>query len=192
MTEPEEDRIMRGIADAYGRPAPIDPAARDRLDRAIERERAPRRRAAWSWTGSWRLHPALAAATLLATLAGGIVIGRFAMAPAPPATGPPAPPAAGPPVSGTTTRVIEFVLVAPHASSVVVVGDFNDWDAKATPMRRAPDGESWTVTLPVPEGLHAYAFVVDGTRWVADPVAPLAPGDGFGFRNSILVVGGRG
>jgi hypothetical protein len=35
-----------------------------------------------------------------------------------------------------------------------------------------------------------YAFIVDGDRWVADPAAPMAPEDGFGIRNSVIVVGG--
>lgn len=187
MNEPEDDRVARAVADAYRRDPPLDPAARERLDRALALEPLPRRRGGFLWAAPWRLQPALAVAALLVTLAGGIVIGRLAR---PPVAPPPAPEVVAP-SAATTTRVIEFVLVAPHASSVALVGDFNDWDAQAAPMRRAPDGESWTVSVPVPEGLHAYAFVVDGTRWMADPVAPLAPGDGFGVRNSVVVVGVR-
>jgi 1,4-alpha-glucan branching enzyme len=88
-------------------------------------------------------------------------------------------------------RVVEFVLVAPGASSVAVVGDFNDWDAGASPMRRAADGETWSATVPLTAGHHTYAFVVDGTRWLADPVAPLASGDGFGTPSSVILVGDR-
>ena len=87
-----------------------------------------------------------------------------------------------------TVRLVRFVLVAPEAGRVSLVGDFNAWDAARTPMRAAGDGV-WTVELPVGAGRHLYAFVVDGTRWVADPTAPLAPEDDFGARNSVLVVG---
>jgi hypothetical protein len=180
MNAPDDRRLVERVAREYAREAPIDPAARARLDEAIARERPPRRRVVGF--PSWRVHPALAAAALLATLGGGIVIGRAWRSPAPAPSQRPA---------ATADRVVQFVLVAPSASSVALVGDFNDWDAAATPMRRAPDGESWTVSLPVPDGLHAYAFVVDGSHWMADPVAPLAPGDGFGFRSSVLLVGAR-
>jgi len=45
----------------------------------------------------------------------------------------------------------------------------------------------WSVTLPLSVGRHLYAFVVD-SQWIADPHAPLAPDDGFGHRNSVVLV----
>lgn len=90
-----------------------------------------------------------------------------------------------------SVHVVRFVLVAPTAGRVSLVGDFNAWDATRTPMRPTGDAGVWTVELPVSAGRHVYAFVVDGTRWVADPAAPLAPEDGFGSRNSVIVVGGE-
>jgi hypothetical protein len=90
--------------------------------------------------------------------------------------------------------VIKFVLVAPHASTVSVVGDFNNWDTQATPMTRTPTGGTWSVAIPLRPGRHVYAFVVNGangnTQWVADPTAPLAPEDGLGAPNSVVLVGG--
>ena len=82
---------------------------------------------------------------------------------------------------------IQFVLVAPRASSVELVGDFNDW--RALPMRAAAQGGVWTVTVPLTPGRHTYSFVVDGSTWMADPAAPYAPEDGFGSRNSVIMVG---
>ena len=87
-------------------------------------------------------------------------------------------------------RFVQFVHIAPKASRVTVVGDFNGWDPQATPMIRRESGV-WIASVPVPPGRHVYAFVVDGDHWVADPAAPLAPEDGFGIRNSVIVVGGR-
>lgn len=81
---------------------------------------------------------------------------------------------------------VQFVLVAPKARTVTVVGDFNDWDTAAAPM--APNGGVWSRQLDVPYGRHDYAFVVDGTRWVRDPNAPQAPADEFGTGYSVLVV----
>jgi len=76
---------------------------------------------------------------------------------------------------------------------VALVGDFNDWNAAATPMARTPTGGTWSVALPLKPGRHVYAFVVDGVngvQWVTDPGAPLAPADGFGTPNSVVLVGG--
>ena len=87
-------------------------------------------------------------------------------------------------------RPVQFMLVAPAASRVALVGEFNGWDASATPMTRAPGG-SWHVALPLASGRHVYAFVVDGNSWVADPQAPLAPERWFGAQNSVLLVSGE-
>jgi len=92
------------------------------------------------------------------------------------------------------SQVVEFVLVAPRASRVSLAGDFNEWRPDVTPMQRvqtaARGQEVWSVTIPVSPGRHVYGFVIDGSEWVADPAAPLAPDDGFGRRASVLVVGG--
>jgi hypothetical protein len=82
---------------------------------------------------------------------------------------------------------VQFVLVAPQAHRVAVVGDFNDWDTTAAPLV-AKEGV-WSREMDVPYGRHDYAFVVDGERWLRDPNAPLAPADEFGAGYSVLVVG---
>src|SRR5262245_2858909 len=43
--------------------------------------------------------------------------------------------------------VVRFVLVAPTASRVSLVGDFNRWNPAALPMRRSHDGSAWTVEV---------------------------------------------
>jgi hypothetical protein len=89
---------------------------------------------------------------------------------------------------GARSPLVEFGFVAPHASSVALVGDFNNWDPKATPLRAASTGGVWSVEVPVPPGRHLYAFVVDGTVWRPDPAAPQATGEDFGEPNSALTV----
>src|SRR5439155_889176 len=70
------------------------------------------------------------------------------------------------------SRQFQFVVVAPRATRVALVGDFNDWDATRTPMRPSPRGGSvWTAVLPLSPGRYRYAFLVDGSRWLADPAA---------------------
>lgn len=89
-------------------------------------------------------------------------------------------------------RVVQFVLFAPGAKSVTLVGDFNDWDRTLTPLQVTHPGGVWSVSVPLPPGRHRYAFVVDGTRWLADPAAPppsTAADDDYGDPNSIVTVG---
>ena len=89
----------------------------------------------------------------------------------------------------SATTAVQFVVVAPGARTVSLVGDFNNWDARLTPMRGAPDGRLWTVTIPLSVGRHRYAFLVNGSRWQADPSAPRAQDD-FGAPSSVVTVGG--
>jgi Carbohydrate-binding module 48 (Isoamylase N-terminal domain) len=90
-----------------------------------------------------------------------------------------------------TARAVQFVVVAPSAGNVTLVGDFNDWSSTATPMHRASVGGLWSVTVPLPAGRYQYAFVINGREWRADPGAPAAPVDDFGAPNSIVAVTDR-
>jgi len=96
-----------------------------------------------------------------------------------------------PPVSPSASSVFEpvqFVLVAPAAQSVAVVGDFNDWGLNDSALVATNHQGVWSVTAPVPAGVHRYAFVVNGKEWVADPSAPRSAGDDFGMPSSALIV----
>ncbi len=83
---------------------------------------------------------------------------------------------------------VQFVLVAPAARSVAVVGDFNDWGLGDSALVATNHEGVWSVTAPVPAGVHRYAFVVNGKQWVADPSAPRSSSDDFGMPSSALVV----
>ena len=84
---------------------------------------------------------------------------------------------------------VQFVLVAPDAKKVAVVGDFNGWDAQhAGYQAQHRGGGVWSVTAPVPVGHHRYSFVVDDSVWVADPTAPRVVDNDFGVPNSAIVV----
>jgi hypothetical protein len=160
-------RVMQAVRvrprPAVGRPAVGHPAASPRVPA----------RAGW-WRG------AAAAGLLLAGAAGARAWrGR--------AEGAPAAPAAVP-VAEASARPVRFHLTAPAASGVAVVGDFNGWNAAATPMRRDRASGEWTAEVPLADGRYVYAFVVDDRRWLPDPNAALAPADGFGRQNSVLVV----
>ena len=87
---------------------------------------------------------------------------------------------------GTSVR---FVIVAPNASQVSVVGNFNGWNPAAAPMERLGGGDAWVRDVVLEPGRHAYAFFVDGAIQV-DPSAPRAVEDDFGIPSSALVVRG--
>ena len=80
---------------------------------------------------------------------------------------------------------VHFRLDAADARSVALAADFTGWEAKHALSEAAPG--VWTVVVPVDAGVHEYAFVIDGQRWVADPMAPRVD-DGFGGTNSRLDV----
>ena len=66
-----------------------------------------------------------------------------------------------------------FRVWAPQVSSVHVVGDFNGWDPKATPLTRAANSDIWETFIPGLEqgSLYKYAIETDAGEllWKADP-----------------------
>ena len=93
-------------------------------------------------------------------------------------------------VAARDTVYVRFEFAAPTARAVNLAGDFNGWKPDATVMSRGTGGV-WVATIPVAVGVHKYQFVVDGNTWVPDPAAGTTD-DGFGGRNSLIVVGPRG
>ena len=111
-------------------------------------------------------------------------------APPAPAAAPTEKPAAstGPPVE------VEFSFqpVISGVQSVSLAGDFNDWNATATPMADGDGDGRWTVKVKLTPGPHEYKFVIDGTTWQEDPNAEDTKSDPYGGKNSVLYVGGEG
>ncbi|HQP32413.1 MAG TPA: isoamylase early set domain-containing protein [Deltaproteobacteria bacterium] len=75
------------------------------------------------------------------------------------------------------------------AKQVTLVGDFNDWDTTATPMKKQKDG-GVSVTLSLDLGReYQFRYLIDGTRWendwCAEKYVPSALG---GADNSVLVL----
>jgi 1,4-alpha-glucan branching enzyme len=88
----------------------------------------------------------------------------------------------------SAARQVRLELLAPASSRVVVVGDFNNWDPAATPLRSSGREGIWTVELRLKPGRYHYTFLVDGRRWVRDPAEPPAPESDFGAPTSVLTV----
>jgi hypothetical protein len=80
---------------------------------------------------------------------------------------------------------VQFRLQVADASTVQLAGSFSNWQPQHELHQSSPG--VWTVTLPLPLGVHDYAFVVDGQRWVSDPYAQ-AVDDGFGGTNSRIAL----
>ena len=66
-----------------------------------------------------------------------------------------------------------FRVWAPQVSSVHVVGDFNGWDPKATPLTRAANSDIWETFVPDLEQGSLYKYVIETDAgellWKADP-----------------------
>jgi len=87
-------------------------------------------------------------------------------------------------------RAVEIVFTAPQAASVTIVGDFNGWDPLRTQLVRAGHEGLWRARLTLAPGVYQYSFVLDGTAWVSDPLAKSMLDDGFGGKNSVIIVDG--
>jgi hypothetical protein len=187
------DPVVQSFIAEARRPVALDASARDLIMEAVRNEPRPHRVSSLAWLVAPRRF-ALAPLATLAAAAGlvgigiiaGFAISRDGRAPTERLIG-----AAEKPQlpDSVVPRAIKFVLIAPQASRVSVVGDFNGWDTAATPAERQPDG-SWATVVTLRPGRHVYSFVVDGTHFVADPAAPIAPDDGYGQKNSVVVVRG--
>jgi len=139
--------------------------------------------AAWFVERRLRMRPvwALAAAAALVLVTWSV---RGAVTPTP------TPPATATAASATAEKTVRFVVLAPGASHVSVVGDFNDWSENATPMERIATSNLWAANVTMEPGRYRYAFVADGTTWLVDPDAPRALDDDFGRPNSVVTIGG--
>jgi 1,4-alpha-glucan branching enzyme len=87
-----------------------------------------------------------------------------------------------------TVNIVRFVFADPKASSVQLVGDFNEWTKGATNLKPSGAPGVWTISVPLHPGRHEYAFIVNGTRWIADPLATKSSDD-FGTESSVIHVG---
>lgn len=125
------------------------------------------------------IRPTLAAATLAAVLVGVSAIGVAVRG------------------SGDGTRVAKiepleipvlFELDLPDAAQVNLAGDFNGWNAAATPLSKHPMTGRWVATLSLAPGWHEYLFVVDGVHWIPDPTAITKLVTGEGDTSSAIFV----
>lgn len=83
-------------------------------------------------------------------------------------------------------RVTFAMPAAIWADSIHVVGDFNGWDERATPLRQTESG--WMVTLELEAGTsYQYRYLFDGSDWQNDWHADGYVRNRFGGDNSLVI-----
>ena len=203
----DEDTLIDRVAATLRTPERIDPSFDARVMAEVHALPAPRRRPSlWKWL----MQPRPVSVSPIGGLAFGgamaallLIAGMRGEPTAPVAVAPAVVQTTGSrvqPVSRTTStlelatvvlgRTVQFTVVPDSAAtSVAVVGDFNDWKPDSTMLRRTSTG-AWTVTVRLEPGRYTYNYLVDGRRWIVDPAMPEGPTDEFfGRPSSIVTVG---
>jgi hypothetical protein len=175
-----DDGVLKQVIAELRRPVRLDPAVDQQVLDLIRSESpaaaAPGTPRRW---GAWLAGAAIAAGVLLSV----VLPDRR------PATDPASAVAVERTEASGDARPVRLRLAAPTSSRVVVVGDFNDWDPAATPLRPTGDGGTWMVELRLKPGRYHYTFLIDGRRWERDPSEPPAAESDFGAPVSVLTVG---
>ena len=80
----------------------------------------------------------------------------------------------------------EFVLSAPGARAVSLVGDFTHWEDHPIPMKKSRTGV-WKTKVDLQPGTYHYRFLVDG-QWSDDPKCALHAPNPFGSEDDVCIV----
>lgn len=86
----------------------------------------------------------------------------------------------------SVNRMTQFAFRAPKARQVTLAGDFNNWDTKAGPMHKAPDGV-WHLGVALKPGRYEYRFIADEV-WCDDPAALQRAPNSMGSENCVRMV----
>ena len=86
----------------------------------------------------------------------------------------------------SSKRGVRFSLKSPNAKEVFLVGDFNNWDARANPMKLDEDG-LWKIRLIIPPGRYEFKLLVDG-KWREGTKKEQTVPNCSGTLNNVLIV----
>jgi hypothetical protein len=190
----KDAEFLEGIAARLRAPERADPSFEKRLMGKVHAEGSllyPARSAQRWWRRErvFRVAPltglALAAGIAAIIAVSGVAIGSRMSARSHLATG------VALPAGRDTVQIVRFVFVDPAATNVELVGDFNAWTKGTTSLKRSGAPGVWAISVPLSPGRHEYAFIINGSRWVADPLA-VKSSDDFGTESSVIRVGTAG
>ena len=183
--DPRDDEFAERIAQPLRAPEILAPDFEARLMAQARAEVArqhvvPRRTSWWTTRRMYTMSPlaalALAAGIAVIAVTSTLALGRRA-------------PSDARTVAAVhdTVQLVRFVFADSSARSVSLVGDFNEWARGRTPLHATARAGVWSVSIPLTPGRHEYAFIVNGHRWVADPLSP-GNRDEFGTESSVLML----
>jgi len=74
------------------------------------------------------------------------------------------------------------------ARNITIVGDFNNWDQEASPMKKRRSGD-FEITLELPKGReYRFRYLIDGHRWENDWCADRYEANPHGGDDSVVIV----
>lgn len=90
--------------------------------------------------------------------------------------------------TGNSCRVTFKLPPEVNAESVALVGEFNEWDPEANPMKKLKDGSfSTTISLPAGE-TYRFRYLLDGEKWENDWEADRYAPNQYGGEDSMIEV----
>ena len=79
-----------------------------------------------------------------------------------------------------------FTYMDEKVKKVCIAESFNQWSHQFHCMKKGKN--AWTLSLSLPPGRYPYLFLIDDRISKLDPGTPLTEENGFGTKNSVLVV----
>jgi 1,4-alpha-glucan branching enzyme len=93
------------------------------------------------------------------------------------------------PVGEHRVRVTFTMPAGIWADSIHLVGDFNNWNTSATPLRLDDSGWHASVDLEADRAYH-YRYLIDGSEWHNDWQADCYEPNEYGGDNSVVLTSG--
>ncbi|MCK5907525.1 MAG: isoamylase early set domain-containing protein [Flavobacteriales bacterium] len=85
---------------------------------------------------------------------------------------------------------VTFALTAEeveNASTVYIVGEFNDWSETANPLKKFKNGNFKTNLDLVKGEKYQFKYLVDGSKWINDSDADMYLPNNFSGENSVII-----